>query len=104
MDVLPASTGVIGPSLPLAPIAAAMPALAAALSETGSSEAAEAIMTTDTVKKEFALTFRAGGKTCTLGGIAKGSGMIASSPPTPPSLPPCCMKRCSMRWGIPSTC
>ena len=77
MDVLPASTGVIGPSLPLAPIAAAMPALAAALSETGSSEAAEAIMTTDTVKKEFALTFRAGGKTCTLGGIAKGSGMIA---------------------------
>lgn len=49
-----------------------MPALAAALSETGSSEAAEAIMTTDTVKKEFALTFRAGGKTCTLGGIAKG--------------------------------
>ncbi len=77
MDVLPASTGVIGPSLPLAPIAAAMPALAAALSETGSSEAAEAIMTTDIVKKEFALTFRAGGKTCTLGGIAKGSGMIA---------------------------
>ena len=72
-----ASTGVIGPSLPLAPIAAAMPALAAALSETGSSEAAEAIMTTDTVKKEFALTFRAGGKTCTLGGIAKGRGMIA---------------------------
>ena len=42
-----------------------------------SSEAAEAIMTTDIVKKEFALTFRAGGKTCTLGGIAKGSGMIA---------------------------
>ena len=77
MDVLPASTGVIGPSLPLAPIAAAMPALAAALSETGSSEAAEALMTSDIVKKEFALTFRAGGKTCTLGGIAKGSGMIA---------------------------
>lgn len=76
-DVLPASTGVIGPSLPLEPIAAAMPALAAALSETGSGEAAEAIMTTDTRKKEFALTFRAGGKTCTLGGIAKGSGMIA---------------------------
>ena len=76
-DVLPASTGVIGPSLPLAPIAAAMPDLVASLSENGSAEAAEAIMTTDTVKKEFALTFRAGGKTCTLGGIAKGSGMIA---------------------------
>ncbi len=76
-DVLPASTGVIGPSLPLEPIAAAMPALAAALSGTGSGEAAEAIMTTDTRKKEFALHFRAGGKICTLGGIAKGSGMIA---------------------------
>ena len=76
-DVLPASTGVIGPSLPLEPIAAAMPALAASLSASGSAEAAEAIMTTDTRKKEFAVTFRAGGKTCALGGIAKGSGMIA---------------------------
>ena len=60
-DVLPASTGVIGPSLPLEPIAAAMPALAASLSASGSAEAAEAIMTTDTRKKEFAVTFRAGG-------------------------------------------
>lgn len=58
-DVLPASTGVIGPSLPLEPIAAAMPILAASLSANGSAEAAEAIMTTDTRKKEFAVTFRA---------------------------------------------
>ena len=76
-DVIVASTGVIGPSINIEPIAAAMPALAAALSETGSGAAAEAIMTTDTVKKEFAVSFTVGGKTCTLGGIAKGSGMIA---------------------------
>jgi glutamate N-acetyltransferase/amino-acid N-acetyltransferase len=76
-DVIVASTGVIGPSINIEPIAAAMPALAASLSETGSADAAEAIMTTDTVKKEFAVTYTVGGKTCTLGGIAKGSGMIA---------------------------
>ena len=76
MDVLPASTGVIGPSLPLAPIAAAMPALAAALSETGSSEAAEAIMTTDTKVKTIAVEFDVDGTTCHIGGICKGSGMI----------------------------
>lgn len=76
-DVLVASTGVIGPSIDLAPIEAGIPALAAALSPAGSGDAAEAIMTTDTRKKEFAVRFVAGGKTCTLGGIAKGSGMIA---------------------------
>lgn len=76
-DVMVASTGVIGPSIQIEPIAAAMPTLAAALSETGSGDAAEAIMTTDTVKKEFAVSFTVGGRTCTLGGIAKGSGMIA---------------------------
>lgn len=76
-DVVVASTGVIGPSIDIAPIAAGMPGLAAALSAQGSADAAEAIMTTDTRKKEFAVTFQAGGRTCTLGGIAKGSGMIA---------------------------
>ncbi len=76
-DVAVASTGVIGPSIDLAPIEAGMPALAAALSPTGSGDAAEAIMTTDTRKKEFAVAFPMSGKTCTLGGIAKGSGMIA---------------------------
>ncbi len=76
-DVVVASTGVIGPSIDIAPIAAGLPRLAAALSAQGSADAAEAIMTTDTRKKEFAVTFQADGRTCTLGGIAKGSGMIA---------------------------
>ena len=77
IDVVVASTGVIGPSIDIAPIAAGLPRLAAALSAQGSADAAEAIMTTDTRKKEFAVTFQADGRTCTLGGIAKGSGMIA---------------------------
>mgnify|MGYP000954045263 CR=1 FL=1 len=76
-DVLVASTGVIGPSINLEPIERGIPALAAALSAEGHTDAAEAIMTTDTVKKEFALRFKLGGKTCTIGGMAKGSGMIA---------------------------
>ena len=76
-DVVVASTGVIGPSIDIAPIAAGLPRLAAALSAQGSADAAEAIMTTDTRKKEFAVTFQADGRTSTLGGIAKGSGMIA---------------------------
>ena len=76
-DVVVASTGVIGPSIDIAPIAAGMPGLTAALSAQGSADAAEAIMTTDTRKKEFAVTFTVGGRSCTLGGIAKGSGMIA---------------------------
>ena len=76
-DVLVASTGVIGPSIPIEPIAAGIPELVRELSADGSAAAAEAIMTTDTRKKEFAVTFTAGGKVCTLGGIAKGSGMIA---------------------------
>lgn len=76
-DVLVASTGVIGPSIDLAPIADGMPELVKSLSSEGHAAAAEAIMTTDTHKKEFALHFELGGKTCTLGGMAKGSGMIA---------------------------
>ena len=75
-DVIVASPGVIGQKLSLAPIEAGMPGLAAALSETGSDEAAQAIMTTDTKKKEVAFAFTLGGKTCRIGGIAKGSGMI----------------------------
>ncbi len=74
-EVIVASTGVIGQPLDLAPIAAGMPALAASLSADGSA-AAEAIMTTDTKKKEIAVAFTLGGKRCVLGGIAKGSGMI----------------------------
>lgn len=76
-DVVIASTGVIGQPLPLAPIAEGMAPLVASLSEHGSAQAAEGVMTTDTVRKEIAVAFEAGGKTCHLGGIAKGSGMIA---------------------------
>ena len=75
-DVVVASTGVIGQPLSIDPIASAMGDLAAALSVKGSDEACEAIMTTDTKKKEIAVEFTLGGKTCRLGGIAKGSGMI----------------------------
>ncbi len=75
-DVVVASTGVIGQPLPIAPIAAGIPKLAEALSEEGSSNACEAIMTTDTKEKSVAVEFELGGKTCHLGGIAKGSGMI----------------------------
>ena len=75
-DVVVASTGVIGQPLSIDPIAEGMPALAAGLSVDGGKAAAEAIMTTDTVMKEVAVEFEAGGKTCRIGGIAKGSGMI----------------------------
>ena len=75
-DVIVASTGVIGQPLSIDPIAAGMAELAAGLSMNGGKAAAEAIMTTDTVMKEVAVEFEAGGKTCRIGGIAKGSGMI----------------------------
>ncbi|MGN0778179.1 MAG: bifunctional glutamate N-acetyltransferase/amino-acid acetyltransferase ArgJ [Aristaeellaceae bacterium] len=75
-DVIVASTGVIGQPLDIAPIAEGVGPLAASLSAAGSQEAAEGIMTTDTRLKEVAVTFTAGGVTCRLGGIAKGSGMI----------------------------
>ena len=75
-DVVVASTGVIGQPLSIEPIAEGIAPLAAALSENGSADACEAIMTTDTKKKEIAVEFSLGGKTCRLGGIAKGSGMI----------------------------
>ena len=75
-DIVVASTGVIGQPLDIAPIAAGLPSLAAGLSENGSQAAAEGIMTTDTVLKEVAVEFTLSGKTCRIGGIAKGSGMI----------------------------
>ena len=75
-DVVVASTGVIGQKLDLTPIAGGMAELVSGLSYTGSYVAAQAIMTTDTVEKEIAVEFTAGGKTCRIGGIAKGSGMI----------------------------
>ncbi len=75
-DVVVASTGVIGQPLDITPIASGIPALVEALSADGCDAAAEGIMTTDTVKKEAAVEFELGGKTCRMGGIAKGSGMI----------------------------
>ena len=75
-DVVVASTGVIGQPLDIAPIAKGVPSLVSGLSFDGSNAAAEGIMTTDTVSKEVAVEFEIGGKTCHLGGIAKGSGMI----------------------------
>ena len=75
-DVIVASTGVIGQILPIEPIENGMTALVDGLSVDGSTYAAEAIMTTDTVIKEFACEFTVGGKTCRMGAIAKGSGMI----------------------------
>lgn len=75
-DVIVASTGVIGQPLNLDPIEAGIPFLTENLSVEGQSDAARAIMTTDTIAKEVAVEFELGGKTCCLGGIAKGSGMI----------------------------
>ncbi len=75
-DVVVASTGVIGQPLNIEPIVNGMGELIAGLSKEGDSFAAEGIMTTDTVKKEIAVEFTVGGKTCRIGGIAKGSGMI----------------------------
>ena len=75
-EVIVASTGVIGQPLDLDPVKSGMPQLVNELSKDGSGNAAQAIMTTDTRKKEFALTFTLGGKECTIGAISKGSGMI----------------------------
>ena len=75
-DVVVASTGVIGQVLPIEPILNATPALAKALSENGSEDAAKAIMTTDVMVKNIAAEAEIGGKTVKLGAIAKGSGMI----------------------------
>ncbi len=75
-DVVVASTGVIGQPLSIDPIANGIPSLVSGLSKNGSNAAAQGIMTTDTVKKEIAVDFEIDGKICTIGGIAKGSGMI----------------------------
>ena len=76
--VLVASTGVIGMQLPIDRIKAGAKALAKIKKATieAGHEAAQAIMTTDTVPKEIAVTFEMGGKTVTMGGMCKGSGMI----------------------------
>ena len=73
-----ASTGVIGMQLPVEKLAAGVKAMAPELSDSleAGTAASKAIMTTDTINKEIAVTFEAGGKKITLGGMSKGSGMI----------------------------
>ena len=75
-EVIVASTGVIGQILPIEPIADHVKELAAGLAPENHDKAANAIMTTDTFPKEVAVQFTLDGKTCTVGGMAKGSGMI----------------------------
>ncbi len=75
-DFVVASTGVIGQTINISAIQAGLPQAASALSADGSDAAAHAIMTTDTVKKEIAVSLTIGGKEVRLGAIAKGSGMI----------------------------
>lgn len=75
-DVIVASTGVIGVPLPLEPFEQKLYLMKKMMSSENGSDCAEAIMTTDTVKKEMAMKMTIDGKTVTVGGIAKGSGMI----------------------------
>lgn len=77
-QVLVASTGVIGMQLPIDRLCAGIRDMAGSLSDTEESgtNASKAIMTTDTKNKEVAVTFQVSGKTVTLGGMCKGSGMI----------------------------
>ncbi len=77
-SVLVASTGVIGMQLPIEKLAAGVKAMAPKLKGTleAGNEAAKAIMTTDTKEKEVAVEIELGGKTVTIGGMCKGSGMI----------------------------
>lgn len=75
-DVFVASTGIIGQTLPMDKIEAGIKLAVAALDENGSVAASKAIITTDTYPKAGSFTFELGGKTVSIGGIAKGSGMI----------------------------
>lgn len=75
-DVVIASTGVIGMPLNVTPIANGMDELVAGLGYDNNGLAAEGIMTTDTKKKEIAVSFEIDGVECRIGGMAKGSGMI----------------------------
>ena len=76
--VLIGSTGVIGKQIPIDKLTAGIEVLAGKKNDTleNGTEAAKAIMTTDTFPKELAVTIEVGGKTVTIGGMAKGSGMI----------------------------
>lgn len=75
-DVVVGSTGVIGQPMRIEPFQEHMHELVAGLNVNGSLDAEYGIMTTDTVPKEYAVEFKLNGKTCRIGAIAKGSGMI----------------------------
>ena len=77
-QVLIGSTGVIGKQLPMDKISAGIRVLSSEKNKAmeSATAAAKAIMTTDTYEKEIAVTFKVGDKTVTIGGMAKGSGMI----------------------------
>ena len=70
------STGVIGVPLPMPALRRSIPLVASQVKKSGHQDAAQAIMTTDTRSKTIALQRRIGGKVVTIGGMAKGSGMI----------------------------
>lgn len=76
-DVLLCSTGVIGAKIPRDPFLAGIPQVVAKLSTDGGATAARAIMTTDRVPKETAVRVEDDGGACVVGGMVKGSGMIA---------------------------
>ena len=76
-DVVVASTGVIGVRLPMDKVRAGIEQAAAQLARDGGNAAAQAILTTDTHSKQVAVEFQLGGKTCLVGAMAKGSGMLA---------------------------
>ncbi|MDA8123212.1 MAG: bifunctional glutamate N-acetyltransferase/amino-acid acetyltransferase ArgJ [Deltaproteobacteria bacterium] len=76
-SLLVSSTGVIGVPLPAGKIVAALPRLCASLSAGGIARAGDAILTTDAWPKRGIRKVKVRGKTVTLGGIAKGAGMIA---------------------------
>lgn len=75
-EVLQASTGVIGVSIPMEVMEKGINEITGLISEDGGKDAAQAIMTTDTVSKEVTVEISLGGKKVTLSGAAKGSGMI----------------------------
>ena len=78
-DIVVCSTGVIGQELSLKPFERGIPQAVSKLDSDGGCDAAEAIMTTDTIPKSIAVEFEIDGKVCFVGGIAKGSGMINPS-------------------------
>lgn len=75
-DVIVTSTGVIGVQLPMDRVLAGVANAVGELGRDGGAEAAQAIMTTDTIPKEIAVEFKVSGKKAVIAGMAKGSGMI----------------------------